>query len=449
VGPQGAQGTAGADGGNGLNSLIAVSTLAIGSSQCPTGGEEIQVGQDLNGNGILDPNEVQNTAFVCNGAGESGPPDAASGDGIAPEAGDAGPSEATLDAAADGGADSETTDAGCTSTMALIGGGSTAFGATWSAGAWSVQAFPNASLASAPSIVSYSGGWLAAFEQTGGALASATFAGAWDPPTAIGTGGTVSTQASPSLAVLGVDAHVVYLGLDNKYYHGVFTGGAWDTAVDAVCGSGSQALGNSAPSLAGFSDALVVAFQYAGVRECSWDLGSWGPAYVISSDSEQNVAPRVAALGNSSEQIVVWSSATSSTLAWSANTFPLPGAWGEEFVGEGFSSQQTALAVLANGGVDLAYEGTDGNAYLVTGQVELGNQTPVTWGTPSALLPTGNPQLASQPSIAPGVCGDDAEVAYVAADGTVHVASVRGTSATDAVVALAPSATFVAIATRP
>jgi predicted outer membrane repeat protein len=44
-----------------------------GGGQCPAGGEEIQVGVDTNGDGILEPSEVQNTAYVCNGTNASAP----------------------------------------------------------------------------------------------------------------------------------------------------------------------------------------------------------------------------------------------------------------------------------------------------------------------------------------------------------------------------------------
>ena len=43
------------------------------ASVCPTGGITVETGVDTNGNGILDPSEVQNTQYVCNGAnGTSG-----------------------------------------------------------------------------------------------------------------------------------------------------------------------------------------------------------------------------------------------------------------------------------------------------------------------------------------------------------------------------------------
>jgi len=59
TGPQGPQGEAGA------TSLI-VSTPYSGS-QCPAGGYEIQIGLDTNGDGKLEPSEVQQTAYICNG----------------------------------------------------------------------------------------------------------------------------------------------------------------------------------------------------------------------------------------------------------------------------------------------------------------------------------------------------------------------------------------------
>jgi hypothetical protein len=61
-GPPGPQGDAGG------MSLVSVSTVAPGVT-CPTGGEEIATGIDTNDNGVLDPGEIQSTAYVCNGVG--------------------------------------------------------------------------------------------------------------------------------------------------------------------------------------------------------------------------------------------------------------------------------------------------------------------------------------------------------------------------------------------
>lgn len=79
-GPQGIPGEAGANGSQGdagAESLVVVTPIdqaaADASGECPAGGEEIQVGVDTNGDGILQPGEVQHTAYVCNGSSASTP----------------------------------------------------------------------------------------------------------------------------------------------------------------------------------------------------------------------------------------------------------------------------------------------------------------------------------------------------------------------------------------
>ncbi len=61
VGPQGAAGA------NGKNSLINTTTVSSGSNYCPNGGIRIEVGLDLNDNGILEISEINNnqTKYIC------------------------------------------------------------------------------------------------------------------------------------------------------------------------------------------------------------------------------------------------------------------------------------------------------------------------------------------------------------------------------------------------
>jgi len=54
--------------GSGLNSLVAITAEAPGEN-CETGGQAIQSGMDDNSDGALGPDEVDNTVYVCNGAG--------------------------------------------------------------------------------------------------------------------------------------------------------------------------------------------------------------------------------------------------------------------------------------------------------------------------------------------------------------------------------------------
>ncbi len=55
---------------NGLNSLTILTNEAPGDN-CANGGVQIAVGQDANGNGELDQNEISSISFVCNGSSET------------------------------------------------------------------------------------------------------------------------------------------------------------------------------------------------------------------------------------------------------------------------------------------------------------------------------------------------------------------------------------------
>jgi Collagen triple helix repeat (20 copies) len=57
----------GSNGAAGASSLIVTSTEPPGSN-CTNGGIKIEVGEDTNGNGMLDPSEITNTSYACNGS---------------------------------------------------------------------------------------------------------------------------------------------------------------------------------------------------------------------------------------------------------------------------------------------------------------------------------------------------------------------------------------------
>ncbi len=61
-------GLPGPPGVNGLNSLVKFTALEKGDTDCPAGGIKLEAGLDDNRSGTLDiPQEVDDTAFVCNG----------------------------------------------------------------------------------------------------------------------------------------------------------------------------------------------------------------------------------------------------------------------------------------------------------------------------------------------------------------------------------------------
>lgn len=66
-GTNGVDGTNGTDGINGLNVVSRTSTEPAGSN-CTSGGVKIELGLDSNSNNILDDSEVTNTDYICNGS---------------------------------------------------------------------------------------------------------------------------------------------------------------------------------------------------------------------------------------------------------------------------------------------------------------------------------------------------------------------------------------------
>ena len=65
-GTNGANGTNGTNGTNGLNSLVSVTNESAGVN-CTNGGKKVESGVDSNNNNVLDPSEVSQTNYVCNG----------------------------------------------------------------------------------------------------------------------------------------------------------------------------------------------------------------------------------------------------------------------------------------------------------------------------------------------------------------------------------------------
>jgi hypothetical protein len=63
----------GEDGSLAVNSVVDVTSVDAGET-CSNGGQKITSGLDVNNNNILDVGEINRTAYVCNGAGDSGVP---------------------------------------------------------------------------------------------------------------------------------------------------------------------------------------------------------------------------------------------------------------------------------------------------------------------------------------------------------------------------------------
>src|SRR5690606_29404720 len=63
------------DGEDGLSALLALSDEEAGDN-CENGGTKVDYGTDLDGDGVLDSDEIEGTEYACNGQdgeGERGP----------------------------------------------------------------------------------------------------------------------------------------------------------------------------------------------------------------------------------------------------------------------------------------------------------------------------------------------------------------------------------------
>jgi hypothetical protein len=317
----------------------------------------------------------------------------------------------------------------CSSSLAIVAGGSNSVTqSAYAHGVWSTASVASGGVAAAPVVVPFGTGYLGAVVGAGAAgdmpLESTSFTGSWIPPAAIGA---ALAQGVPALVVVGSTAHVVYWGSNGKFYHGTYSG-SWDAASDPVQASGGpQSFGSSAPAAAAVGTTLVVlqAGQDGVLYDQTW-TGSWQAATAHAGTSlVGTLSPAVVALeGGSADLLVVFVHAGDAGGYFLQYTVRTAGVWSApSFVYDqggnvAFAGTTPSLAALPGGKAVLAWMGSSpAYPYVSTYDPASG------WTAPIA---ASNDTLASPPSVAPGVCGASAVLAYAKTDGTVAVTSTSG-----------------------
>jgi hypothetical protein len=375
-------------------------------------------------------------------------------DGTAPEGGDAA-SETGADTgtAGDTGSPGDTgaTEAGppCTSSMALLAANATSLAeAIYGGGQWSAASVVSGGASAAPALIGLGSGYLAAFVGTGTVKWTA-YTGSWAAPASIGA---ALGQGVPALAAIGTTGHVVYWGSDSKFYHGTYSGSAWDAASDPVGGSGaSQGFGPSAPAAAASGTTLVETQSGSNgvVYDDAW-TGTWAASTALTGSSVvTTLSPAMATMNGGTAdlmQVYVQSSdAGSYYLEYSTRT---SGAWSApaNVYAQGsnvaYAGTTPALAGLPNGGAILAWMGgTPAYPYVSTYTPGGG------WSAPVAV---SSDTLVSPPAVATGVCGATAVMAYVKTGGAIEVVTTSGgVWETPQAIAGAGGMQWVAVATVP
>jgi hypothetical protein len=356
----------------------------------------------------------------------------------------------TTDATADAAPSDATSDApSCASTIAIVGGSATSLFAGTGAQATSVtgdlhDCGNDFGCADPIAIARVSNELVAVLARTSGTLQSTTYQSTWPAPANVASASTID---GPSLATIGGVAHLVFQGADYKYLHAQYTLNAWDSAADPVGGSGSsQSYGARAPSAAAAGTDLVVvqAGSDSYLYDQTWN-GSWQAAHQQGGAAIQNTLPPtiVALAGGASELLAVYLRETDYKVMAVART---SGTWGTPMLvdANAYSNDPVAAGALPNGKALVVFRGSDKKPYFSTWDGAS------TWSAPAAMLGASNPSIESTPSIAAGVCGADAIVAFVeTGSGAETVPFASGTFGAPTAIAGTSGAKFVAVGTLP
>jgi hypothetical protein len=336
----------------------------------------------------------------------------------------------------------------CTSQIAFIGGnGTSAFGAGGPPSNIASATIP-ATLLDCPkpvAIVRSGSGLLAAIAEADGTLASTPYQTSWADPAAVASAKTID---SPALAAGSQTAHLVYQAADYKYYHAQYTQSAWDSATDPVGGSGSsQSFGARSPGAATAGSDLVIvqAGSDSYLYDQTWNV-SWQAAHKQGSAGvQQTISPTMIALsGGASDLLATYMrnadykvmAVARSAGTWTASPMQIDV--------NAYSNDPAVLAPLPAGKALLVFRGSDQKPYFSTWDGA------TTWTAPAAVVTNANPIVLSTPSIAPGVCGADAVVAWAESGGGVKWANFSGgTFGSPQSLAGTSGSTFVAVATLP
>jgi hypothetical protein len=239
----------------------------------------------------------------------------------------------------------------------------------------------------------------------------------------------VTTRAAPSITAGSTTAHALFHGDDFMHYYAAY-GSSWQPIDEPVAApSMPQSYGprparvtmlgsDVAAAYAGDDGQLYLQLRSAGV---------WQPAEPVTGSAILQ-APGIAALGGSPELMAVYahhapSQPDDKKLFWASRS---GGVWSspEKISDAVFTDDPVSLTALGGGEALVGYRGTDGLVYAL-------RYTP--GGNPAWSAPLGianpNPAAASAPSVAPGIDGHDAEIAWIdAGDGSVYHSSLNGST---------------------
>jgi len=336
----------------------------------------------------------------------------------------------------------------CTSgTVAVLAGGDTTLTGTAqiNGGMWSGSAIAGGAALSAPSLVALGSGFVGLTQGASNALHSVTYTASWSAATPVGT---LTTVATPALTLLGTKAQAVFLsgGADpNKFNRIENAGTSWTTAGDLVPQPPTTTPSAGTIAAAGAELWLAQDGQNNGLYIQKWD-GAWGAAAgVVGAGTFSAAPPALAAITGKFDLVLLYPGKDAPNVIGYATRDATTKAWGNGSVTQGLAqtTEQMSVVQISASVVMVTFRGNNGKPYYMTGALGISS---ISWSTPAQLLPDSS-TVDSPPSVAKGVCGDDAIAVYASA-GQVKATRYRGTVWTAPEPVLGASGSRVSVATR-
>ncbi|MEO8797517.1 MAG: hypothetical protein ABI551_06510 [Polyangiaceae bacterium] len=346
----------------------------------------------------------------------------------------------------DGSAGGDGSTGSCTSgTVAVIGGGTTSFGATGIGDGAPVAQSITGGIGALPAILSFGTGFQAAYADASKQLRSTGFAGAsWSTPTAIGD----SAHQQPSLAAYGTSLLLAYVRLgDGGSYdlgYSTFNGTSWTAPGDitgafsvqapGVAGSGTSAVEGQVGS-----DGHIYVQQYATSGGAGTDVMSDG-ANLGYYDTPFSTGVRLAPLsGGSSDLVLVYTRTVDYKLMALTRT---GGTWSTPKLANtnAYTTEAFNLAALAGGKAVIAWRGADTHGYATVFDG-------TSWSAP---ITVASFAIGSAPAVTAGNCSSLFIAAYAKTGGGVELVRYNGTAVSaPQSIASTTGASYVGVAVSP
>ena len=263
-------------------------------------------------------------------------------------------------------------------------------------------------------------------------------AGTWVPFAAVAAGVTALDVPGVSATSTTTTTFVSFQGTDYKHYFAAYANGAWSPTAEAVAlTGGGQASGPTPAGVAAIGANATIAYFLNGSNQATSQdrTTTWQPPVtldMLAADESYVSTPSIVAMnGGTSDLLTAFIRQSDGAILFAKRT---TGTWSATAVVPGATApsstsavQRVGLAALPSGNAILTWQDrtTSGIFYSL--------YTAGTWSTAPIALANPNVTVTSTPSVAHGVAGATAEMAFVASTGVAfHTRLVGGTWTTPA-----------------